>query len=118
MIFIKTLICSGLLGTLFTFASDLAWISGWPKEYFPFWLLFTLGFLLGGYLARYVSWGWLLGGGAGLIAGFYGLLLPLAMFWPAKPYEDVLGLLCLGAGVGVIVGGYSLSRFFTAHAGR
>lgn len=65
--------------------------------------------MFGVYRGRSISWGGLLGGISGAIAGFYVLLLIFAMLWPSMSYEKGMPFLLVGAGLGWLAGGYALS---------
>jgi hypothetical protein len=70
--------------------------------------------VVGGYLARFISWGWLLGSLSGLIAGFY-LPIPLMYFMPTIGYEKVLPWLMLTGCLGLVIGGYSMDKWFKSY---
>ena len=110
---LKMIICSFLLGTTFlVFINVLNHISGLDIPPMVLYVFSVSCFFLGGWLGRYISWGWLLGGLMGALLGLYGLLITLALLWEGRSYEDGLGYLLLSAGVGMLMGGYALSRVF------
>jgi hypothetical protein len=107
----KVLSCSTLLAAIIGFVFDL-WIAhGLRIHEVIYWAVVGVSLALGGYLARFISWGWLAGGALGLSAGFY-LPLTLTFVVTGTGYETVLPWLLLSAGVGVFLGGYNLDKFF------
>jgi len=108
----KVLICSTLLGLLTLSVVGIFDARSEHLHTFYFGALIFAGFAFGAYAARYISWGWLLGGVGGLFSGFYVTLFLTVMIWPDRSYEDGLGLLLLSAGIGLVVGGYLLSQRF------
>lgn len=109
---IKVLICSTLMGLVALFAVGIIDTKSEYVHTFYFWVLIFTGFMFGAYVARYISWGWLLGGIGGLFSGFYIAFFLSLMVWPNRSYEDGLGLLLLSAGIGLVAGGYLLSQRF------
>jgi len=65
----------------------------------------------GGWLARYITWGWLCGSFAGLLVGFY-TPMPVMYFMPTTSYEKVLPWLLLTGCIGLLVGGYGVDKLF------
>lgn len=102
-------IWSGLVVQFFT---DLIFYSPEPLTLASEWSSFIGGFALGAYLSSYISWGWSLGGVAGLFAGSHLPIFPLMYFSTSGSYEDILGWLLLGGCIGLLLGGYGLDRIF------
>lgn len=102
-------IWSGLVAHFFT---DLIFYSPEPFTLASEWFSFIGGFVLGAYLSHYISWGWSLGGIAGLFAGSHLPIFPLMYFSTSESYEDILGLLLIGGVIGMLLGGYGLDRLF------
>lgn len=116
---LKIFICGLLLGSpLFLFVETLGYTADVQSCPLYSYGLGVMGFLLGAGLGRYISWGWLLGAIAGAVVGLYGPLLWLALLWNDRSYEDGLGYLLVGAGIGLFVGGYGLSAFIKRRANR
>lgn len=112
----KALMCSILMGIFSVVALEVVSMKGVQVELLLYGGLVVVGLVFGGFLSRYISWSWLLGGSVGMLLGFYGLLLLLAVLWPNRSYESGLGWLFISAGVGLLVGGYTLSKAFKMRA--
>jgi hypothetical protein len=105
-------------GLVMHFFTDLIFYSPEPFTLVSEWSSFIGGFVLGAYLSRYISWGWSLGGMAGLFAGSHLPIFPLMYFSISGSYEDILWWLLLGGGIGLLVGGYGLDCLFKKLAMR
>lgn len=107
----KALLCAALMGGFCWVAVEVASLLGTtiPSK------VGGVGILVvavgGGYLSRYLSWGWSLGSCGGVIFGFY-LPLLLMFFFPDTRYEAALPWLLLSAGIGLAVGGFGLDKIF------
>lgn len=109
---LKVLLCSSLLGLFTLFVVRI--ISAGCEDVHAFygWVFIFAGLAFGAYAAKYISWGWLLGGFGGLFSSFYVALFLSVMVWPDRSYEDGLGLLFISAVIGLVAGSYLLSRYF------
>lgn len=112
----KAFICSFVMCVFTIVALEVVSMKGVQVGLLCYGTLVVMGLTLGFSLGRYISWGWLLGGGAGIFVGFYGLLLLLAGLWPNRSYEDGLIWLFIGAGIGMLIGGFTLSKSFKKRA--
>lgn len=111
---LKVLVCAALSATLVGFALEIYMGYGARIHSFIYVVLTLFAAWLGGYVARFISWGGLSGSLGGLLAGFY-LPLPLMYFFPSTRYEAFLPWLMLSAFLGMMAGGYYLHAFFKAH---
>jgi hypothetical protein len=107
----KVLSCTSLLGAIIWFALDLAVAHGLLVQGTIYWVVLGVSAVIGGYLARFTSWGWLVGGMVGLLAGL-SMPLTLAFVFPETGYEKALPWLLLSAGAGCLLGGYHLDKYF------
>ncbi|WP_143070305.1 hypothetical protein [Pseudomonas sp. NFR16] len=118
MSIVKVLVYGIWSGLVVQFFTDLIFYSPEPLTLASEWSSFIGGFALGAYLSSYISWGWSLGGVAGLFAGSHLPIFPLMYFSTPGSYEDILGWLLLGGGIGLLLGGYGLDSLFKRSALR
>lgn len=86
---------------------------GEPLQSIAYGLLTAMGFGAGAYAARYISWGWAVGGFAGLVLGLFGPM-PLMFVFPTTRYEKVLPWLVCSAVVGMLVVGYFTDKVLSS----
>jgi predicted membrane-bound spermidine synthase len=84
---------------------------GEPLQPIVYALFTALGLGAGAFVSRYISWGWAVGGFAGLLLGLFGPM-PLMFVFPDTRYEAVLPWLVCSAVVGMLVAGYLTDKVF------
>ena len=84
---------------------------GEPLQPIVYALLTALGLGAGALVSRSLSWGWVVGGFAGLLLGLFGPM-PLMFVFPDTPYEAVLPWLVCSAVVGMLIVGYLTDKVF------
>ncbi|HEY0287086.1 MAG TPA: hypothetical protein VGC62_08770 [Pseudomonas sp.] len=115
---LKVIIYGVALGLVTPGVFELFFNQGASIPVLHYWLLAFAGFSVGALSALYISWGWLLGALAGAFIGLYIPILPMFLLWPHSHYEDAIGWLLVSAGIGLLVGGYTLSKLFKKLANR
>ncbi|MGV8916408.1 MAG: hypothetical protein ACOH2R_01170 [Pseudomonas sp.] len=114
----KALVFGVFLAVLIPALLELLFNQGAPVQPLYYWLSVGAGLMSGAYLARYISWGWLLGAVAGGILGFSAPIYPIGLALPDLGYEKALGWLLISGSLGLIAGGHVCSRLFKKLAKR